>query len=253
MAAVETKAFETKFQAALNAGINTLSDDDYKLIKGNSWSLSSKYQDILTAYNTAATAITNLIAKYKEMADITVDESVGAVGAVGSVGAAVGAAVGAEVGTNKTLIIHLVKYTIKKRAALVYMCLLYIQKLKESEGKKAEELAKINDIITKVQELRKGITENLYDVSNATEKGAKNAANAANAAANKTAANAKTDKLDAINVYITAVQAELTALAEKKKKELEDKDNLLKDIIPFISKQSELGEFKQETISPAKQ
>jgi len=242
MAAQQT--FESKFQSALNTGIAKLSD--YPLLQptNNVWSLSSKYADIQSNYDNAAAAAADaadaadaatLISKYKKMADINFDNGTDADAAVGEAVTALGTA---STDTDKLLITHLVKYTIKKRAALVYMCLLYIQKLKEAQGKKEEELTKLNTIITNLGKLR--------DILNTEPK---NSIITTTTTTNATA----TDKNAASKFeYIAKVQTELTALANKKKAELDNKNNLLKDIIPFISKQSELGQFEASTISPAK-
>lgn len=118
------------------------------------------------------------------------------------------------------------KYILKKRAALVYMCMLYIQKLRDSKKREDEEKKKLAEIVDKLNKLKQVV---------------KNAQGSSSPQIN--IANFNNATPETISSGIDSIQNDLIALLDEMKKRAEESNNLLNDIIPFIAKQSQLGEF----------
>lgn len=101
------------------------------------------------------------------------------------------------------------KYILKKRAALVYMCMLYIQKLNESKN---QETTKLKTILDQLQLLKNTVGQ--------------------------TEPNVKNTDIDKATALISAITTDVTTLIQEKKK----KDALFDDIIPFVATRAEVSD-----------
>lgn len=108
------------------------------------------------------------------------------------------------------------EYILKKRAALVYMCMLYIKKLDES---KTQETDKLKAIILQLDVLKKIVYQGLSKTITDTLQNAN-----------------KTDQEKAMALIADITQNVTTLIEEKQKK-----DALFDDIIPFVATKAEVS------------
>ena len=178
----------------------------------NSWSLSATYSNIekditdisyLTSYKTSAGA--------KLKVEITSET---------------GEAFNNKIAEQAT------EYIVKKRAALVYICGLYILKIKEKDQSVEEEKIKLQKILDSVNALHRQVNvdkkDNVFNPKSTTS-----------------------EQETQLIAKLATVSEALTALLKKKAEGEKEKDTLLKEIIPFIAKQAELGDIPPQQGAPS--
>lgn len=184
-------SFNAEKQAFRRAVIAIVNGSTLELINDENFTLdNAKFQAIKlkiipkAAQAQAQDAINNIIAQYKKIATSPITES----------------KVTEEIVAN---------YILKKRAALVYMCMLYIKKLEES---RTQESGKLKAIITQLEKLKLIVGQTPVTT------------------------NASTDESKA-ETLITAITTDVNTLISEKAK----KDALFDDIIPFVATKAEVS------------
>lgn len=206
MANIQPNAITAKYGADINTKIEQLATD-LEYIKGDigGWSLKSQYKVIESL---TVDGLNNQSEKYKNKANE-----------------------GLISGQQADIF---ASYIIKKRAALVYMCMLYVKKLKESEQRKVNDIDELIKIINNLNTLKDKVTSANANITWENVRSSTNTTTTTTTTVNT----AETTALNLIN----GISKHVEKLLAKRKTEKDDSDNLLKDIIPFIAKQSELGE-----------
>ena len=179
------------------------------------WKLSNKFSEINNKYiNIKATAKLDELITFKTLYKNAAIQSLGNFTI--------------DIEDTGVLSTYIANYIIKKRAALVYMCILYL-----------EQLDKISESNTKCSVSEKEF-QNLYSKINEIQNltGSKNAVTAVTAVTAVKALDVVNDKLNSLLSDVKKLQEQATVNNAALKK----KNDLLLEIIPFIAKNTELGE-----------
>ena len=196
-----------------------VNDNKLELLKTDKdedvWKLSNKFSEINNKYiNIKATA------KFDELITFKTLYKNAAIQILGNFTT--------DIENTDVLATYIANYIIKKRAALVYMCILYL-----------EQLDKIAESNTKCSASEKEF-QNLYskinEIQNLTE--SKNAVTAVTAVTAVKALDVVNDKLNSLLSDVKKLQAQATVNNAALKK----KNDLLLEIIPFIAKNTEMGD-----------
>lgn len=216
------KIGQTNVTSALNSLIPN--EKEPKIINGKDWKLSTKYQDIVNLFTNNKGQIEVLLQTYKGIANMQIPEQFSA-----------------ETITT---------YIKKKRAAIVYICLLYLQKLDASVGSKQQEIQNQKDEIDRLNNIIKAIKNeantfervpNTRFVNTNTNTNSKHSSTPGDIAK---FLNNIAEKLEALMAKKDEEIAKLQADLNAKTAEIKEKDGLLNKIIPFIASQTESADLE---------
>lgn len=209
--------------ANLKQAVITKLTNSQQLIAGESFVLdATKFSAIQNAIISNDKINEVELTKYEEIAKAPFGVATGNQGQVvaGSEGRPISVPFPTDI-TNQSS--YIAEFILKKRAAIVYMCMLYIKKIKESEQAKLKETKQLKSVLAALSSLKTNMIsikekdKNLQKVSIQTIQVVNDPVS------------------DNMVTNINNILNEVTAMIEAKNASGRTKDDLLKEIIPFIA------------------